>query len=70
MHRTYELLRGAIVNRAYDIHKNLYIQPFFLTTFGPINYGFPNYQPELDITVRVVRAVFLYRILVPALQTT
>ena len=25
------LLRGAIVNRTYGIHKNLYIQPFLLT---------------------------------------
>ena len=32
---------GGIVNRTYDIHKNLYIQPFFLTIFGPVNYGPP-----------------------------
>ena len=36
-----ELLRGAIVNRTYGIHKTLYISPFLLTTFGPINYGPP-----------------------------
>ena len=32
------LLRGTIVNRTYGIHKNLYIYPFLLTIFGPINY--------------------------------
>ena len=35
------LLRGAIVNRTYDTHKNLYIKPFLLTIFGPVNYGPP-----------------------------
>ena len=35
------LLRGAIVNRTYGIYKNLYISPFLLTIFGPINYGPP-----------------------------
>ena len=35
------LLRGDIVNRAYDIHKNLYIKQFLLTIFGPVNYGPP-----------------------------
>ena len=35
------VLRGAIVNRTYGIHKNLYIQPFLPTLFGPINYGPP-----------------------------
>ena len=33
------LLRGTIVHRTYGIHKNPYIYPFLLTTFGPINYG-------------------------------
>ena len=34
------LLRGAIVNRTYVIHKNLYMYPFllFITTLGPTNY--------------------------------
>ena len=36
-----KLLRGIIVNRAYVTHKNLYIQAFLLTIFGPINYGPP-----------------------------
>ena len=36
-----DLLRGAIVNRTYGIHKNLYILPFLLTIFDPINYGPP-----------------------------
>ena len=35
------LLRGTIVNRTYVLHKNLYISPFLLTIFGPINYGPP-----------------------------
>ena len=35
------LLRWTIVDRTYGIHKNLYIQPFLLTVFGPINYGPP-----------------------------
>ena len=29
------------VNRAYGIHKNLYISLFLLAIFGPINYGPP-----------------------------
>ena len=33
------VLRGTIVNRTNGIHKNLYIYPFLLTIFGPINYG-------------------------------
>ena len=32
---------GAIVNRTYDTHKNLYIYLFLLTMFGPIYYGPP-----------------------------
>ena len=32
---------GGIGNRTYDIHKNLYIEPFLLTIFGPVNYGPP-----------------------------
>ena len=35
------LLRGAIVNRTYGTHKNLYIYVFLPTIFGPINYGPP-----------------------------
>ena len=35
------LLRGTLVNRTYGVHKKLYIQPFLLTIFGPINYGPP-----------------------------
>ena len=35
------ILRGTIVNRTYDIHKNLYIGTFLITIFGPINYGPP-----------------------------
>ena len=35
------LLRGAIVNRIYGVHKNLNIQAFLLTIFGPVNYGPP-----------------------------
>ena len=35
----YIILRGTIVNRTYGTHKNLYIYPFLLTIFGPINYG-------------------------------
>ena len=35
------LLRGTIVDRTCGLHKNLYIQPFLLTVFGPINYGPP-----------------------------
>ena len=35
------VLRGTIVNRTYGIHKNLYIKPFLLAIFGPINYGPP-----------------------------
>ena len=37
----FHLLRGAIVNRTYDTHKNLYVSPFLLTIFGPVNYGPP-----------------------------
>ena len=40
-YHTVELLRGTIVNRTYGIHKNLYIEAFLLTIFGPINYGPP-----------------------------
>ena len=29
-------LRGGAVNRTYDLHKNLYVYLFLLTTFGPI----------------------------------
>ena len=36
------LLRGAIVNRTYDKHKNVYIHKLLLTIFGPINYGPPS----------------------------
>ena len=32
-------LRGAILNRTYGTHKNLYISLFCLTIFGPIYYG-------------------------------
>ena len=35
------LLRGTIVNRTCGSHKNLYIYPFLLTIFGPINNGPP-----------------------------
>ena len=35
------VLRGTIVNRTCSIHKNLYIQLFLITIFGPINYGPP-----------------------------
>ena len=35
------LLRGTIVNRTYGTHKNLYVSPFLLTIFGPVNYGPP-----------------------------
>ena len=38
---TKSLLRGTIVNRTYGIHKNLYVEPFLLTIFGPVNYGPP-----------------------------
>ena len=38
------LLRETIVNRTYDTHKNLNVQPFLLTIFGPVNYGPPQYQ--------------------------
>ena len=31
-------ITGDLVNRTYGIHKNLYVQPFLLTIFGPINY--------------------------------
>ena len=36
------LLRGAIVNRTYGIHKNLYIT-IFTNNFGPINYDPPQH---------------------------
>ena len=35
------LLRGTLVNRTYGVHKNLYIKPFLLTIFGPVNYAPP-----------------------------
>ena len=35
------ILRGTIVNRTYRTHKNLYLQHFLLTIFGPVNYGPP-----------------------------
>ena len=35
------LLRGAIVNRTHDIHKNLYNTLLLLSIFGPIYYGPP-----------------------------
>ena len=35
------LLRGAIVNRTYGTHKNLYIYLFLLNIFGPIYYAPP-----------------------------
>ena len=35
------ILRGAIVNRTYGLHKNLYVQQFLLAIFGPVNYGPP-----------------------------
>ena len=35
------LLRGTIVNRTHGTHKNLYIEPFLLTIFGPVNYDPP-----------------------------
>ena len=35
------ILRGTIVNRTYGIHKNLYVQAFLPTIFGPVNYGPP-----------------------------
>ena len=35
------LLRGAIVNRTYGTHKNLYVYLFLLTKIGPIYYGPP-----------------------------
>ena len=43
------LLRGTIVNRTCGIHKNLYIQQFIPTKFGPINCG------PLDIEVNLTR---------------
>ena len=39
--RRYLLLRGAILNRTYGKHKNLYMLPFLRTKFGPIYYGPP-----------------------------
>ena len=35
------LMRGTIANRTYGMHNNLYIKPFLLTVFGPINYAPP-----------------------------
>ena len=35
------LLRGAIVNRTYGTHKNLYISLFLQTIYDPIYYGPP-----------------------------
>ena len=35
------LLRGAILNRTYGTHKNLYIYLLLLTILGPIYYGPP-----------------------------
>ena len=35
------VLRGAIVNRTYGVHKNLQVCLFSLTAFGPIYYGPP-----------------------------
>ena len=35
------LLRGALVNRTYGVHKNPYISPFLPTIFGPVNYAPP-----------------------------
>ena len=35
------LLLGAMVNRTYGTHKNLYIYVLLLTVFGPIYYGPP-----------------------------
>ena len=34
-------ISGAIVNRTYGTHKNLYIYLILLTIFGPIYYGPP-----------------------------
>ena len=34
-------LRGAIVIRTYGTYKNLHIQRFLTTIFGPITYGPP-----------------------------
>ena len=35
------VFRGALVNRTYGLHTNLYIYIFFLTIFGRIYYGPP-----------------------------
>ena len=43
------LLRGTIANRTYGIHKNLYIYPFLLTIFGPIDYGPPVIERQIRI---------------------
>ena len=46
------LLRGAILNRTYGIHKKLlgvYISLFLLTISGPIYYGPRNSVREFDI---------------------
>ena len=34
-------LRGTLVNRTYGGHKNLYINLFLLTIFGPVYYRPP-----------------------------
>ena len=47
------LLRGAIVNRAYGTHKNLYVHLFSLTIFGPI------YSWSPVVVFLVVRVVVL-----------
>ena len=39
--RTHMVIRGTLVNRTYGIYKNLYIYPFLLTVFGPVNYSPP-----------------------------
>ena len=35
------LLQGAILNRTYGTHKNLFISLFLLRILGPIYYGPP-----------------------------
>ena len=37
--RPWVLLPGTMVNRTYGTHKNIYVYPCLLTTFGPIYYG-------------------------------
>ena len=39
----------------YGIHKNLHIQPFLLTIFGPINYGPPQYIREARVSLNKIR---------------